>query len=268
MISLVDLAKKFLSHIQLRLEPATFNNYRYDLNLMCSHLGQCGPKKVTTEVLDNYIRQRQAEGVSNRKINLELLVFRQMMNFAGYPLEVKPLKHVPKKNRRAMTPVEVRKLLRVAGRYREIFLTFLLTGVRKSELVNLTWADVDFQKKQLSVRDAKNKNKFRYLPIHPELLQILHRRRRKKHALEDRVFYVPATILKRFKKCLDRAGIEKNGLDVHALRVTFITALVNQGVNPKTCQELAGHNDIKTTLQFYVKATNGQHEKAVRGLKW
>lgn len=163
-----------------------------------------------------------------------------------------------------MTPAEVRKFLRHARRYRDVFHTLLLTGMRKSELVHLTWHDVDLKKKQLTVRDAKKKTKVRYLPIHPDLAVILKKRKQE----EGRVFYVPSTILASFDKTLRRAGIPKYGLDVHALRVTFITTLANMGVNPKTCQELAGHSNIRTTLEFYVKITNGQHVQAIHKLRY
>jgi integrase len=56
--------------------------------------------------------------------------------------------------------------------------------------------------------------------------------------------WVPAT---------KRAGLE--GLKIHDLRKTAITNLLQAGIDPKTITVLAGHEDLRTTLHHYAKAT-------------
>ena len=70
-------------------------------------------------------------------------------------------------------------------------------------------------------------------------------------------------LLRNFKATIKRAGIDPAGLDLHALRYTFITHLVMKGVNPKVVQELAGHKSISTTLQIYAQVLPGQSKKAI-----
>jgi integrase len=56
-----------------------------------------------------------------------------------------------------------------------------------------------------------------------------------------------------WKPATRRAGLE--GLRIHDLRKTAITNLLQAGVDPKTITVLVGHEDLRTTLHHYAKAT-------------
>jgi len=50
---------------------------------------------------------------------------------------------------------------------------YLLTGVRKNELLTLKWADIDFTRKELKLSDTKN-GKAHYLPLSSSALEVLN----------------------------------------------------------------------------------------------
>lgn len=286
------LVREYLGHIQLRLQPCTFIGYSHDLNLVIGrvHLVNGGwPRRLSVQGkdLDEYVRGRVGDGVSHRKINLELGVLKAFLNFLAerglrvahealtYPL----LKHVPKKERRALGPEEVARLLKASCRYRDVWAAFLYTGCRKSELLSLRVTDWLKDQGLLMVRDAKRKERVRAIPVHPALKKILLQRiasLRSKHNLYGRpkdldgslLFPCPSNLLRVFKKDIARAKIEPQGVDIHSLRVTFVTGLAEKGVNPRTVQELAGHSNVTTTLRFYLKVRDGQKDKAIRRLSW
>jgi integrase len=66
---------------------------------------------------------------------------------------------------RNLTPQEKDRLLAYcSARIRPIVITALHTGMRKGEILNLTWSDVDLEKGIITVRDSKN-HETRYIPI-------------------------------------------------------------------------------------------------------
>ncbi len=69
---------------------------------------------------------------------------------------------------------------------------------------------------------------------------------------------VPRGLLRRFDGDLKRAGIAKRDtdgrtVDLHSLRKTFITAVVQSGVDARTAMELARHSDSRMTLGVYAE---------------
>ncbi|HHT9124210.1 MAG TPA: tyrosine-type recombinase/integrase [Candidatus Brocadiia bacterium] len=99
------------------------------------------------------------------------------------------------------------------------------TGLRKSEFEGLAWCDV--LDGSIQVRDAKNPLKQRLLPLHPEAMGLLRARNRQAGSL----FHLPkspSSLLRMFKKDLKKAGISSE-IDLHCLRVTFVSALARAG---------------------------------------
>lgn len=52
-------------------------------------------------------------------------------------------------------------------------------------------------------------------------------------------------------------------LDLHALRVTFVTRLLERGANPRTVQALVGHKTFAMTMQVYARVLPGDRERAI-----
>ena len=160
------------------------------------------------------------------------------------------VKHTPKSGE-ALTVTEQREFLRKVGNHymRNLFEFYIYTGVRCSEALNLRWSDVDFEGDTILIRGTKTKSSFRKLLLLPYVKELL--RRQKIQCPEgERVFpynrcYV-STVFKRF--CPEHK--------LHDLRHTFVTRCAESGINVNVCQRLAGHSDIKVTLQTYTHATN------------
>ncbi len=74
------------------------------------------------------------------------------------------------------------------------------------------------------------------------------------------------TLLK-FKRHIRWAGIQPEGsLSLHTLRKACITNWANEINNPEVVRRLAGHADIKTTMQFYSTVTEEQRRKAAQAI--
>lgn len=123
----------------------------------------------------------------------------------------------------------------------------LNTGLRRGELVQLTWHDIDLPGKRLTVRAGYAKSgKTRHLPLNSEAIEML-KGYRKQHDGKGRLFTI-AGIGKAWERLMAAADIED--FRFHDLRHTFASKLVMAGVDLNTVRELLGHGDIKMTLRY------------------
>src|SRR6185312_7883089 len=122
----------------------------------------------------------------------------------------------------------------------------LNTGLRRGELLALTWADIDMDAKQLTVRAATAKSgKSRHVPLNSEALAVLKQWQRQ-HS-EGRLFKSKLST-HTWPRLMETAAIEN--FRFHDLRHTFASRLVMNGVDLNTVRELLGHADITMTLRY------------------
>jgi integrase len=130
----------------------------------------------------------------------------------------------------------------------------LNTGLRKGEIFNLKWSDVDLSGAQITVRgEGAKSGQTRYLPLNTEAVGVLTTWRQGR-ANDDYVFTGREQgeplddIKKAWTPLLKAARIQ--GFRFHDLRHTFASKLVMAGVDLNTVRELLGHSDIKMTLRY------------------
>jgi integrase len=184
----------------------------------------------------------------------------KMERFSNNPLaRVEKVKTAGRqtRERRAFTAEELKRLLGVAGEYKTAYLMAAHTGLRRSELANLMWADLhlDEAKPFALVRASTTKNSLvAPMRLHPELARAL---------LEYKTESQPGDLvfkrfprIERFKLDLAKAKIAYQDVlgryaDFHALRKTFGTNLAKAGVPRRTAMSLMRHSDGKLTDKIY-----------------
>lgn len=75
----------------------------------------------------------------------------------------------------------------------------------------------------------------------------------------------PRNATRAFKSLLRRAGLPED-IKFHGLRHTAGSALVALGIDIKTVQMMMGHNDSRTTAQFYLHSNDDQQRQAIAKL--
>jgi site-specific recombinase XerD len=157
-----------------------------------------------------------------------------------------------------------------------IIQTFLQTGIRLSELVNLRMDDVDFEHRFLTVRQGKGK-KDRQIPLMDEAVKALRnyvRYRNTELILDDETFFLAkngtslnvSTVKYIVAKYVKKAGIRKK-VSVHTLRHTFGAHKADKHMSLATLQELMGHKKKETTLKYiHLAKTNLRHEMSQTAL--
>lgn len=129
----------------------------------------------------------------------------------------------------------------------------LNTGLRRGELFNLTWADVDLQQKTLTVvGEGAKSDQTRHIPLNKEALGTL--KAWKAQSTGSSIVFPSQTggVMDNVKKSWD--GVLKvaeiRSFRWHDLRHTFASKLAMKGVPLNTIRELLGHADLKMTLRY------------------
>jgi site-specific recombinase XerD len=145
-----------------------------------------------------------------------------------------------------------------------IFATFIMAGLRKKELLSLKLADVDVENLSIFIRQGKG-SKDRVVPINYSLAEILIRYLEERKRLNKTCpeFFTSYTLntgftqsgLKRLlEKIIKASGIKFN---IHKLRHTFATLMLEGGCDIYSLAKMMGHSDIKTTTIYL--AANIEH---------
>lgn len=146
-----------------------------------------------------------------------------------------------------------------------IAVVILNLGLRVSEICDLKWQDINFERELLLVKASKH-NKSRYIPINQAVSDKLldWHFAEKKHKSE----YVFSS--QKGEK-LDPSAIQRVfsqfGYTPHQLRHTCLKSLADAGQPINVIQQYAGHNDISST-QIYIKASKDDLRKAAKKLNF
>ncbi len=149
--------------------------------------------------------------------------------------------------------------------FKPIILMALLTGMRRGEILRLTWKDVNFNNSIIQIRETKN-GEIREVPIHKELFLALSKMEIKgKYIFTNKDGSQKKDIRTAFGNALKRAKI--SNFRFHDLRHTFASHLVMNGVDLLSVKELLGHKTIDMTLR-YSHLSPSHKSKALESLKY
>ena len=305
-ISLDNFLERFLEYSQAQHREATTKRYRAVLDHLRAFL--LTQSKITflseigTELLDRYkiyrrgslvngnghpvVTDKTRKGARAHTINFELDTLRLLFNLAiewGY-LEENPTKGVKKlkvddaKAVRFLTKEECQQLLDTCPpELHPIYFTFLNTGMRKAELENLEWSDVDLKRRKIKIQRKENwqpKTGEREIPISTQLLELLNKHKSKNNKTLKSSYVFPhkdggkirTKLREKLIQIAKKAEI-KDLTRIHTLRHTFASHLVMNGVDLPTVKNLMGHSDIQTTM-IYAHLAPDHLADAVNKLKF
>ncbi|XID95010.1 tyrosine-type recombinase/integrase [Paenibacillaceae bacterium WGS1546] len=163
----------------------------------------------------------------------------------------------PKKENKlpnVLAPSEVTRLLSATGnrKHRAILYLAYSSGLRVGEVVRLRLSDIDRARKTLRVRQSKGR-KDRITLLSDAALEVLDLYLREYSpsvwlfpGQDPRRHLTERTVQKVFEQALKAAHIAKD-VSVHALRHSFATHLLEDGIDIRYIQELLGHRSLQTT---------------------
>lgn len=212
---------------------------------------------------------------------------------------VKPLKRTEKRARdtihRALSIEEQQEFFKAAERsfYFDVFRICVLTGMRIGEVGALYTSDIydnaiHIQRTITKTEsgsyvigtDTKTWHGQRTIPLNDDIIAVIEHQKSinrildsgKVVGLHETIFKAPERGLlmatpadREIGRICKRTGIEK--FTAHALRATFATRAIEQGIAPRTIQELLGHADFGLTMNLYGHVTDNTLENAMSRIK-
>ena len=194
---------------------------------------------------------------------------------------------------KTLSPEEVQIFLDAAREtdYYVYFSTLLYTGLRRGELLALSWRNLDLNRGTLTVvatayklgngdyiiKEPKTAQSRRSVTIPPSLLELFKIYSADQELLrvqlgvslnaDDFVFIRPdgspinpSAVTLAFRRIIKRAGLKD--IRIHDLRHTHATLMLKAGVHPKVVSERLGHANIGITLDIYSHVLPGMQEAA------
>lgn len=191
-------------------------------------------------------------------------------------------------------------LFRENNRYHPPIQMALYTGLRRGEICALRWRDYNAATHRLNVRetvrrlnnydakpgepktklvfnDVKTDSSQRELVMPPILVDILNKQRARfarEHRIptpDDFIFFSvnggvmdPDNLQHYFSRLLKKLGLEH--VKFHAMRHTFATRAIENGVDVSTVSGILGHADVTTTTHFYVHPRDKAMSEAMQSI--
>ena len=206
---------------------------------------------------------------------------------------------IPKASKKPRVPLTKEQIALVRSTWSEHrmgipALIMLYCGLRRGELIALTWRDVDLKKKALAVckaatttsnqhklKDPKTAAGYRMVPIPDFLVDILAKQPREslmvcpaatgemmsaqawERAWESYMHFLNLKAGGRDRSRINPKVVAMEPFTPHQLRHTYATLLYDAGVDAKSAQEMMGHSNIQTTLEIYTHLSREKKTTAI-----
>ncbi|MHB8277406.1 MAG: tyrosine-type recombinase/integrase [Candidatus Humimicrobiaceae bacterium] len=273
----------FLNYLQTEKDAAssTIHKYRADLERLFEYLKITDINDINQNHLREYLNHIRetynynSSSVAN-KINI-LHHFFRFLHDSGYIITNPAILIRPPRKKvkipKVLNEIEIEKLLKataynIYARFKKyalrdklIFTMFTYTGLRRTELINLNWNDINLGSKYLIVRKSKNKNQ-RIIPLHDKVIELLDLYLNQRLPLKNNALFIGGTenrihhnsLKNLFDRYIKIAGLSGKGYTIHTLRHTFATRLLNKDVSLVNIKNLMGHQSLEST-QIYLHVT-------------
>lgn len=285
------------------------------MNDFIETIGNIDFRSVTLAHGELYRQTRLDHGKRNATVRKELAAIKRLFALAvnRKQLDENPLQRIdmpklPKKKINIYNNSQCQRIQLAAHEYTTkwnpvksvrwdlLIAVALVTAMRRSELMNCTWADVDFDAQTIEVNSKENTKdtwewqikdaEHRTLPLTNEITQMLvnHQiiqpegypyvfvpsarydhiqnvlRPKGKWTLEDARLKVVNNFKRSFDKIRLKAGVKTGTF--HDIRRTVISMWFANGMSEYEVMRLAGHSDFATTHKFYLTVADGLVDRA------
>ncbi len=264
-----DFTNDYLAYARANKRPSSVTRDGVSIKNLSETFGDKFLTEITVKDIEKY-KSRRIEKAKPGTVNRELACLKTILNKAilwnhakNNPVRQVKLFREDNQIVRFLSPEESKRLIaHCPAHLKPIVITALHTGMRRSEIYRLKWADVDGERKSIAVRESKN-HEPRHIPMSATLidtLQSITPQLRNPYVFRNREGHPYVDLKKSWHKTLKEAGIIN--FRFHDLRHSFASNIVMAGVDLNTVRELLGHKSIQMTLR-YAHLSTAHKEKAV-----
>ena len=308
-IRLTAFLKDSLERTTGQVKNSTLTQHDIAMRHFIDIVGNINLADVRYKHGEQFIQHRLDEVPSPATVNKEIRSIKRLFNLAVKrgQIEMNPFQHLakpkcPRQKINVYTPSQCQQIIKAAGHlgaqlkidWQNLITVALCTGMRRGELLNLVWSDVDFEQQSIGV-SPKRDTEFtwtwaikdcerRTLPLTEDVTKLLTRIQAEQPDGHPYIFVPPWRYeriqkLRRLDKWPERdakcplngftrhwqqllahAGI-KSG-EFHDLRRTCLTEWLANGLSEYDVMTLAGHSDFQTTHRFYLSVRRDLIDRA------
>ena len=310
-----DFTKDSLAKTGDQVTESTRAETESAMNDLIGTIGNIDFRSVRLAHGERYLQTCLDRGNSKATVAKKLRHIKRVFRLAvnRNQLDENPLQHIampksPRKKINIYSDAQCRQILKAAREYASqwdlsisvkwdlLIMVALATAMRRAELLNCTWRDIDFDAQTIEVNAKPNTRETwqwlikdgdrRTLPLTEEIVQMLvdHQvqqpkgypyvfvptarydyiqnvlRPKGKWSLIDSRLKVVNNFRSQFNKILRKAGVEKGTF--HDMRRTAITMWFANGMSEHDVMVLAGHSSFATTHVFYLAVADDLVDRA------
>jgi integrase len=268
--TLYDFSAQFINSLPGRVSKQTYRFYvcHWMPLLEFESIAECRLDRIGSAVIEQFITWRR-KSVSTVTVNHNLRTLRRALHRAvewNLIAKVPKITLLPNEHQREYV-LSVETVDKFATKEKGLIgklVPFLVdTGLRRREVVELTWDNVNFAERYIHVAKGKTKSARRKIPMTQRVETIL----KSLPKCDERVFTRNGRrisidwISHAFLHARKRLGLPDDAV-LHSTRHTFCTRLGERGASAFDIQRLAGHSSI-TISQRYVHPSSDQLDAAI-----
>lgn len=275
-IKLFHAIEKYIVYSEMNKAASTVSREKRVYKQFKKFINNIPIREIEVENVENYVRKRyKKDDLSPDTIGLELRTLKAFFNYLidREYISKNPVNRVevPKRdqtssntNVRFLTMDEIERLFSVIDSkdFEDLVKVYLNTGARRSEVLppKLTWQNVDFKNRTLqpTVKGGGTNT----INMNETVYSILKRRYD-----DDNKYpfdFSPDWTYRKIKKYYNEADIEN--ANVHTLRKTFGSLLLQRGTPLKVVSQLLGHCSVTVTENHYAALLEDNLQDAVNKL--
>ncbi|MEM0198170.1 MAG: tyrosine-type recombinase/integrase [Fervidicoccaceae archaeon] len=237
----------------------TILSYRAAIEDFLNSTGLQKAEDIKQEIIVSWINSKLKKGGRERKkvqatMHYYTLFVRRWLVWLGFSKDIIPVVKKPSSSEvTALTEEEVERLMNSCRDLTDLLIVSLLfeTGMRANELLSITDDDIDIQKGEVVIRNAKyGKERVVFLgEISKKAVEMRLEELRKIGG--GRIVSLSYNgLYKRLKSLARRSGLDEEKVHPHILRHTFATVAIRRGMSLPALQRILGHSDIKITQVY------------------
>lgn len=302
-IKLGEWIQEWLKEYKGNLRQTTRENYdnMIQTHILTHSISKIQIQKLSTSHIQKFMNEKSKEkriiikenkkttsneNISPRTVNLlHFLISSSLEQAIRNELITKnPAKYCKKlanekKEIKALTTEQVIALLETAQKH-ELYPALVIalhTGLRRGEVLGLTWENINFDEDTMNItqslvkikggtklQEPKTKSSKRILPMTDTVIELLSINKQKTGLIfqtRNNQPVHPRSFQRTFSTWCKNAGLPKE-TRLHDLRHTFATNIINAGIDIKTAQSLTGHADTRTLLDIYAHTVTASQRNA------
>ncbi len=261
-----DTAKPYVEDMvnmlmAMNYSNSTINSYTNAfVNFLVSH-EYANPEQMDRKTVVKYLSKLSEYGLKSSSghmvVNALKFYYKYVLEWDDTQSWTIPRPKKEKRLPKVLSIDECRRIIEAVNqpKHKLILLLAYGAGLRVSEICNLKWTDIDFAEHKILVKSGKGK-KDRQVMLPYSIVEYFNTYK-ELYTAESYVFegqikgqpYSPGSCRAIMRRALKQAGIEKK-VNIHALRHSFATHLLEAGTDIRFIQKLLGHNSIKTTTIY------------------